>query len=80
LGFLDSLVEKGWKSNLKIEKPRSDLVADAQNVRKAAVHQRQSRFTLALQEGVRGDRGTHFHRFNDALGGFSRLAAAQETF
>ena len=62
----DALVQQVGQADVEVEQPRAGLVADAQQVGKAAVDQQQDALALAFQQGVGGDRGAHLHRLDRA--------------
>ncbi len=71
----DTLVQRLGKYDLAVEEPRPVLVGDAQRVAEAFGDDQRGRLSLALQEGVGGDRGAHLDG-GDPVGGHG-FAGAQ---
>ena len=78
--FDDFFVQHGRKNNVQVEQPGARLVANAQAVGKAGVHDQQRALPFALQQRVGGDGGAHFHRLDPAGGDGGVEGDAQDGF
>ncbi len=62
--FDDLLVQHLGQFDIEREEFRSCLVSDAKRIAEAFRGDKDEGFSLALQEGIGGDRRTHFHRID----------------